>query len=153
MPLLQKLFPEQYVSADDDESRASEGYLKQDAIPTPLPYPLPGYAQTLPASYAEYPQTPGYAVIPSMSMPYASPIHQGQYTLEESPLTATSAASFTPVTPSSQGGFYPLNEPPSYLDEYQHTYDDEQVSVSQAYTDSATSVNPSDFFHQNRHLS
>lgn len=152
IPLLQELFPEQYLSLDDGPSSGREGYLEQESTPAPVRYPFPGYPQPLPAFYPEYGHATTYASLPPVpvpvpvSVPSASPMHQGWLGVEESPLTANSGASFRSVMSSSQGDFYPVDESPSYGIDYAPTYDSSQVAVSQAYTGSANPVNPSDYF-------
>jgi hypothetical protein len=150
MPLFQELFPQQYVSAEDSQFPAvSEGYLKQPMTPTltPLSYSAAGYSQPVPASYTSFPQGTSYADLPLLSAPYISPLHQVQYSVDGSPMTT--GGEVTPITPTSQGDCYSVNDRPSYAINFGQTYGNQQFQPSETYADSAASVNYSDFFRQN----
>ncbi len=150
MRLYQELFPEQYDSVHGDPFPAvSEGYLKQPTTPAPVPFSFLGYNQPVPASYPGYHQNSTFTDLPSISGPYLNPMHQGQYAVDGSSITTTSGPPITPVTPSSQRDCYPVNDRPSYPIDFTHTYDNAQMPTTLPYTDSATSVNLSDFFTPN----
>jgi hypothetical protein len=150
MPVYPESYPGQYVPMPDNHFPAvNETYLKQPMTTASASYSFPGYSQPVATSYTGYPPNASYTDLTARSVPYSSPMHQRQDAFDGSPVTSTSGASITPVTPTSQGDCYPLHDAPLYGMDYTQTYNNSQVSASQAYTYPTSSVNRSDFFRQN----
>lgn len=137
-PLLSsQVFPlDQYQSAHGNQYPAtSQGYSMS----------YPGYVQPSPSFH----QSTVPPALSSPFVPFTSSMYQSQYTVGGSPGTITSGPPFTPVTPSSQGQYYPVTDGSCYGMGYAPAYDNSQAPATQAYTDSTGSVNHPVFFRQN----
>ncbi len=150
MSTYQDPFAQQYGSAYDPQFPAgSEAYLKQPMAPIPTSFTYSGYSQPVSAAYASFPQSTAYAEMPPMNVPYASSTNQGQYIGHGSTRSTTTGHPITPITPTSQGDCYNPNAGPLYGMDFTQQYGNAQVSASQAYSVSTTSVNHPSFFRQN----
>lgn len=143
-------FAQQYGSAYDSQFPAgSEAYLKQPMAQMPTSFTYSGYPQSVSAGYASFPQNTAYAEMRPMNVPYPSSTNQGQYSGHGSTTTTTTGHLITPITPTSQVDSYPQDAGSQYGVDFPRPYDNTQVSTSQAYSVSTTSVNHPPFFRQN----
>ena len=150
MSTYQDPFAQQYGSVYDPQFPAgSEAYLKQPMAQMPTSFTYSGYPQPVSAAYPSFPQNTAYAEMRPLNVPYPSSTNQGQYIGHGSARTTTTGHPMTPITPTSQGDCYPPDAGPLYGIDYTQQYDSNQVSTSQAYSVSTTSVNHPPFFRQN----
>ena len=150
MALFSELFPENYVSLQENHFPVvSDGYLDQSMTSTLSPFSYPEYPQAVPAIYTSSSQDTPYADLPSVSVTCANPMPHCQYVVGGSTMTATCGDLVAPLTPTSQGDCYLMNDGPLYGLDFTQTYDNPQIAAIQHYTDSADSVNHARLFPQN----
>jgi hypothetical protein len=151
-------FPEQCMPVRDEHfPMVNEEYLEHQVTSSSGFLSIPGYPQSIPASYSGFPQTASCAN-PSPLVTYSSPINHDLYTMDCSPITTCSGSTITPITPTSQADWNPSNpleERPSHGINLEVVYGRPPFTTAQdfmpntpTYKDPDTPVDVPDFFRQ-----